>query len=126
MRIFKNKEFNKWARLEGLTAEDLRNAAQEVAIGRVEASLGGKVFKKRIGVSGQGKSGGVRTILAFQSGKHMFFIYGFAKNKRANISNKELKALQKIAAIYLNYTDRQLNSAVQEKILFEIKVKESG
>ncbi len=46
MRIFKNKAFNKWAKGEGLSDKSLFDAAMEVADGKVEASLGQKVFKK--------------------------------------------------------------------------------
>jgi len=53
----------------------------------VEADLGGYLFKKRIARPGGGKSGGYRTILGFRrtSTERTIFLYGFAKNQRANI-----------------------------------------
>ena len=51
----------------------------------------------------------------------MFFMYGFAKGKRANITPKEKKALQKMASIYLGYSDKELNIAVKQKNLFEVE-----
>ena len=44
-------------------------------------------------VGGRGKSGGVRTLVVYKLGQKVFFVYGFAKNARANISTDELKVL---------------------------------
>jgi hypothetical protein len=33
-------------------------------------------------------------MILFQVGSHSFFAYGFAKNDKANVSAKELKALK--------------------------------
>lgn len=126
MRIFKNKAFNKWARNEGLKADDLRGIADEMAAGNTGASLGGKVFKKRVALSGRGKSGGARTIISFELDGNMFFIYGYAKNERANITQTEKTALQKLAKTYLAYTDKELDKAVDKKVLIEVKVKDDG
>lgn len=121
VRIFKNKEFNSWANNLGISDEDIQAAAKEVAAGQHEASLGKKVYKKRIAIGNAGKSSGSRIIVAFNIGNHMFFIYGFAKGKRANITSKEKKALQKLASVYLNYSDKELNIAVKQKLLFEVE-----
>lgn len=121
MRIFKNKIFNKWAKGEGLSDQSLFDAAIEVAEGKVEASLGQKVFKKRIALEGRGKSGGSRTIVAFQYGNHLFYIYGFAKNARSTVKNKELKDLQDLAKFYFSLANKQLDAAVKVKKLFEVK-----
>jgi len=120
MRVFKNKLCNKWARKEGLTDECLRVAAKEIAAGNVEASLGKKVFKKRIALDA-GKRGGARTVVAFQEGHNVFFMYGFEKNVRSTITDKELKSLQDLARDYLAYSNKQLNDEVKSKHLFEIK-----
>jgi hypothetical protein len=125
MRIFKNKVFNKWARNEGLTAGNLKAIAAKMADGDTSGSLGKKVFKKRVALDGRGKRGSTRTLIAYESDGNVFFIYGFAKNKRATISPIELIALQKLAGEYLAYTDKELNKAVDEKVLIEIKVKDS-
>lgn len=120
MRIFKTKAFNKWAR--GLIHDDsLRVAAHEIYAGKFDVSLGKKVFKKRIATVGKGKSGGTRTIVAYQEGKHLFFMYGFEKNEKSNITDTEKKALQKLAIVYLSFSDRQLINEVTNKRLIEIK-----
>ena len=48
MRVFKNKWFNHWARIEGVVDFALFQAAEEIAAGKVEANLGGCLFKKRM------------------------------------------------------------------------------
>jgi hypothetical protein len=48
---------------------------------------------KRVAIAGHGKSGGIRTLLAYKTGNKAFFVYGFAKNSRANINTEELKGL---------------------------------
>jgi hypothetical protein len=86
MRVFKTKSFNRFARKEGLEDAPLLEAAKNAVAGRVDADLGGGVIKQRIARKGGGKSGGFRTILLFRSGSHIFFVFGFAKSERANIS----------------------------------------
>ncbi|WP_230413517.1 type II toxin-antitoxin system RelE/ParE family toxin [Zooshikella ganghwensis] len=76
MRIFKAKHFNKWARKEGLKDEALKKAVTEIEQGLVDADLGGNVFKKRVPIAGKGKSGGLRTLLAYKVDDKAFFIYG--------------------------------------------------
>ena len=126
MRIFKNKDVNKWANDIGLTDESLLSAAHEIVAGNYEASLGKKVFKKLIAIGNKGKSGSGRTIVAFKQGNNVFFMFGFAKGKKSNISPKETKAFQLLAKLYLAYSDDQLNIAVREKKLFEVKVEVNG
>lgn len=69
---------------------------------------------------GRGKSGGARSLLAYHQADRAFFIYGFAKNERGNIDAKELKALQLLAANYLDLGAAQLNHAVREGKLIEV------
>ncbi len=126
MRIFKNKAFNRWARGEGLSADDLRGVADEMVTGDTGASLGGKIFKKRIALSGRGKRGGARAIIGFELGGNLFLIYGYAKNERANITKTEKIVLQKLAKTYLAYTDKELDKAVDKKVFIEIMVKDNG
>ena len=113
MSVYQTKEFARFARKNRLNARTLVHAAADVAAGNFDADLGGGVFKQRIARPGSGKSGGFRTILFFSSGRNSFFVYGFAKNERANISVKELKALKKLADEMLAYSPADI--AVAEK-----------
>jgi len=101
MSVYKTKEFSRFARKADLGSEELLKAAKAVASGQWDADLGGGVFKQRIARDGGGKSGGFRTIILFKVGGHSFFVHGFAKNEKANITPKELKVLKRLAATFL-------------------------
>ena len=120
MQIYKNKAFSKWAAKNGLSDEALCTAVAEIEDGLVEADLGGHVYKKRVALGGRGKSGGVRTLLAYKLGDKAFFVYGFAKNARSNISDKELKALKLYARTLLGYSEKELTVAVTSDALIKV------
>lgn len=120
MRIFKNKWFQKWAAKEGLDDEVLRAAVEEMENGLIDAELGGHVVKKRVALPGRGKRGGTRTLVVYQQANKAFFVYGFAKSERANISDKELKALKLLATQLLGYTNPALVKAIEAGELIEV------
>ena len=120
MRVFKNKWFQKWAAKEGLDDEALRAAVEEMENGLIDAALGGHVVKKRVALPGRGKRGGSRTLVVYQEADKAFFVYGFAKNERANISDKELKALKLLATQLLGYTNPALVKAIEAGELIEV------
>ena len=119
MRVFKNKWFQKWAAKEGLDDEVLRAAVEEMENGLIDAELGGHVVKKRVALPGRGKRGGTRTLVVYQQANKAFFVYGFAKSERANISDKELKALKLLATQLLGYTNPALVKAIDAGELIE-------
>jgi hypothetical protein len=89
----------------------LLEATHAVASGQWDADLGGGVFKQRIARKGGGKSGGFRTIILFKVGRHSFLVHGFAKNEKANITPKEIKALKKLARTFLGLDAEALEAA---------------
>lgn len=103
-----------------LTNLALCEAVAEMAQGLLDADLGGGIVKKRVALPGRGKSGGARTLVATNKGSRWFFVFGFEKNDRANISEQELEALQDLAHDLLARTGAQLDLAVQESALEEI------
>ena len=120
MRIFKTKWFKKWATKEGLSDAALSVAVAEMERGLIDADLGGQVVKKRVALSGRGKSSGARTLIAYRQGVKTFFVYGFAKNQQANMGDKELQALKRLAGELLGYTDTALTKAVKAGELIEV------
>lgn len=124
MRIYKNKDFHKWAAREGVEDSDLRTAVREIDQGLVDASLGGNLLKKRVALAGRGKRGGARTLVAYKSGDKAFFIYGFAKNVKANIKANELKALKLYATTLFGYGHRELAKAIKAGVLIEVEVED--
>jgi len=124
MRIFITREFNRSVMGADLSEADLVYAAMEMNEGLWDANLGGKVYKKRVALAGRGKRGGARTLVAFRRGDRVFFMYGFAKNQRANITPKEKQALKRMARELLSFDLRQLNAALEHGQLIEIEVNE--
>lgn len=120
MRIFKTKWFQRWAAREGLSDEALRRNVVEMTAGLIDADLGGHVFKKRVALPGHGKRGSLRTLVAFKMDDKAFFIYGFAKNERDNITQNELKALRLLAAELLGYGPALLAKAVTAGEVVEV------
>jgi len=120
MTVYVTKEFARFARKSGLLDAKLLQAAQEVAQRQYDADLGGGVFKQRVARGGGGKSGGFRTIILFRVGSHSFFAHGFAKNDKANVSAKELKALKQLAGVLLGFSDEQLRAAKAAGELSEV------
>lgn len=120
MKIYKTKWFSRWARAEGLDAPALRAAVAELEGGLADA-LGGYVYKKRVALQGRGKRGGARTLVAFRRGSATFFIYGYSKNERANVTERELDGLKLLAKELLSYSEQQLAAAVKAGELIEVK-----
>jgi len=114
MQIYKTRQFDRWASKEGLTDQVLRSAVSEMERGLIDADLGGHVVKKRVALPGRGKSGGARTLVAYQCGSRAFFVYGFAKNERDNIDARELNVLKHLASIQLGLSEAELLYALTE------------
>ncbi len=125
MRISYTREFNRAIMDSGLGEADLVDAAVELNAGLWDAALGGQVYKKRVAFAGRGKRGGARTLVAFKRDDIVFFMYGFAKNQRANITQQESKALKRMAKELLGYGQVQLIAALKYGELIEIEVKEN-
>jgi len=122
MRVFKTRVFARWARDEGLGDEALVFAVAEMERGLIDARLGGQVVKKRAALSGHGKRGSTRTVIAYQQGDKAFFIFGFTKNAKDNVTAVELQALKLLARNLLSYPPAELASAVAAGELIEINV----
>lgn len=117
-RVFKARHSQRWMRKSGLTDAVLCEAVQEEMSERlVDADLGSGVVKKRVGLPGRGKRGGARTLVATNRRTRWFFVFGFEKNVRSNISDGELEALRSLAADLLSRTSEQLDLAVADGTL---------
>lgn len=126
MRVFKNKWFNRWAHGEDISDVVLLNAAAEIAAGKVEADLGGCLFKKRIARTGGGKRGGYRTIVGYKrpNSERIIFLYAFAKSQKANISGKEEAALSLVAEAFVSATDSQVKQLLAKGSIWEVPQNE--
>ena len=119
-RVFKTRQFAKWMRKTDLTDDALCLAVSEMVSGLVDADLGGDVLKKRVALPGRGKRGGARTLVATRRASCWFFVFGFEKNEKANVTSTELEALQWLAKQLLDLSGAQLEVAAQDGSLQEI------
>jgi hypothetical protein len=119
-RVFKTRYFSRWMRRTELTDSALCAAVAEMAKGLIDADLGGGVVKKRVALPGRGKSGSARTLVATNRASRWFFVFGFEKNERANVSAKEVEAVQRIAADLFHLTSTELDAHVAKEALTEI------
>lgn len=119
-RVFKTRSFVSQMKKSGVSDTALAKAVSEMRRGLVDADLGGGVVKKRVAISGRGKSGGARTLVATNRGNRWFFIYGFLKNERANVNDEELEALKMYAPELLALPDTSLALAISAGKLTEI------
>jgi len=123
MRVFKNKWFARWARAEDVPDSALLRAAVEVVAGQVEADLGGCLFKKRLAREGSGTRRGYRVLIGYKRPvtDRIVFLYAFAKNARANISDKEVEALSLVAEAFVSATDAQVSLLLKEGSIVEVQ-----
>jgi hypothetical protein len=121
MSVFKTKGFSRFAQKAGLSDDDLLKASVAVSEGHWDADLGGNVFKQRVARTGGGKSGGFRTIIVFKVGGHSFFVHGFAKSDKANVSATELVALKRLARVLLDLRAEALATSKAAGELLEIE-----
>jgi len=60
------------------------------------------------------------TLLSYRAGGHVFFLYGFAKNQRANIDDDEETTLKRMGKALGAYTQQALDFAVANGDLEEV------
>jgi len=120
MRIFKNTWFSRFADREGITDNELVEAANRLEAGQIDADLGSGVYKMRIARAGEGKSGSYRVIVFFKSEERIFYDYGFAKAGKTNINEKELRNFKKRAKINLSSTDEEIRDNLRKGIWIEV------
>ena len=119
-RILKTRTFNRWLRKTLLTDTALLKAIDEMEQGLVDADLGGNVYKKRVALPGRGKSGSTRTLIATNRQNRWFFMFGFEKNDKENITQAELAYLQEVAQIFLSYSNEELQLAIVQGEFLEV------
>jgi len=116
----KTKTFDRWAK-KVVSTSKLCEAAREIECGIYEADLGGGVCKKRIPILGQGKSGGIRTIVAKKNKDAIIFIVGREKSAPgSDFSDREQEAAIIIAKAFEKSDRNKLKDLVDAGILKEL------
>ena len=118
----KTKWFNKWSKKNRIGDEKLLIALGNISNNLGTSDLGGNLYKVRLPKTGQGKSGGFRTIVIYKEADIAIFVYGFSKNEKDNLDKEELKYFKKLAKDLLSI-ERQEYSEL-EKLGDFISIKE--
>lgn len=80
------------------------------------------MIKKRIALTGRGKSAGARTLLVYRAAERAVFVYGFSKSDKANVTSIELKALKDLASELLSYNEGTVDQLVLSGVFTEVKI----
>jgi hypothetical protein len=120
VRAFKTKWFVRFARKERITDRTLWEAVDRAERGLIDADVGGGVIKQRVARSGQGKSGGYRTILVYRTKTRAIFVFGFAKSDKADLDADELEGYRELAKAYLAKSEIDMDGYVTAGALTEV------
>jgi len=112
-RVFKTAWFTKAARKALIKDSELCAAVAAVMAGQAD-DLGGGVFKKRLDKNRS------RSIILAKGRRYWVYAYLFAKKDRANIDDDELKAFRKLADLYAEKTDVEIDKELEAKVIVEI------
>lgn len=124
--VYKNKSFARFARKARITDAQLWEAVQLANDGLIDADLGNCVIKQRIARTGEGKSGGSRSIILFRRNKRAVYVYGFEKKDLANIKASDVVAFRELAAVVLGYTEAEMTRFVKNGVFSKIQQPEEN
>ncbi len=112
-RVFKTAWFTKAAKKALIKDSELCAAVAAAMAGQAD-DLGGGVFKKRLDKNRS------RSIILAKGRRYWVYAYLFAKKDRANIDDDELKAFRKLANLYAEKTDVEIDKELEAKVIVEI------
>jgi hypothetical protein len=113
MRILKNTWFSRFAQKEEISDITLKSIVEKLEKGQFDSNLGGGVYKERIARSGKGKSGAYRSIIFFKQSELAFFVYGYEKSAKSNITRSELDGFKRLSKIMLSMTKEQIDMEIK-------------
>ena len=120
MRVFVVKDFRRFQRKERIEDEALCEAIARAERGLIDADLGGGLIKQRVARQGQGRSGGYRTIIAYQRGDRCVFLRGFAKSRQANIGSDDQLRLTNYGRTLIALDEGRLGDMLEDGELTEL------
>jgi len=120
VNIYQTKAFFQWAKKHEIEDTDLTKTICEIETGLAVVNLGSHLYKKRMATKGRGKSGSVRTILAYKKDSIAFFLYGYEKGEKDNLSTAETDALKHLAKVLLTLTTQQREYAINHGEMKEV------
>jgi len=120
MQIFKTKEFARLARKHGVGDADLVEAVRRAEKGLIDADIGAHLIKQRVARKGEGRRGGLRTILFLKERDRAVFLHLYEKSQQANLSHHERETLREIAKHLASLRNPAFAKLVQERKWKEI------
>lgn len=120
MRVFTTRWFTRFARGERISDRRLCEAIARAEQGSIDANLGGNLIKQRVARAGGGRSGGYRTLIAYQTARRSVFLYGFAKNEQDNIRAGRLAELKILSRRFVSLTDVEIQNLLNAGELREL------
>jgi hypothetical protein len=121
MRVFKTRVFERWAGKAGVNDAALLKAVADIERGLIDADLGSFLIKQRVALPGRGKRGSARTLLATRFAGTLYFLFGFEKSERDNISQRELGIYQSLASNLVALSNDQIETALKANELIEVQ-----
>ena len=123
MKIYKNSWFDRFTHKNNIEDKDLIKAVERAEMGLIDADLGGSVIKQRIARKGQSSSKGYRAIVIFRQTEKYFFVYGYPKSEKSNLTVSEEREFKKLAGNVLKLTDHQIKELIKTGSMIEVKRK---
>ncbi len=120
MRIFKNKWFAKFATKERISDKKLSGMIKDIENGMIDVNYGSGVIKQRLARPNQGKSAGYRCIVLFHIKERAFFMYGFPKNERDNISQEDERVFKDLSQQMFDFSDADIERMLESGVLVEV------
>ncbi len=96
-------------------------AVADIERGLIDADLGSNLYKQRVALPGRGKSGSTRTLLATRFAGAVYFLFGFEKKDRDNITQRELGIYQSLASVLVALDSHQIDTALKASELMEVQ-----
>jgi hypothetical protein len=118
VRVLKTRWFDRFAKKQNIPDSALHETIERARNGQIDADLGGGLLKQRIPRNGAGRRGGFRVVIICRFEERAFFVYGFSKNDRDNITKSETEGFRKLRVL-LDISDEQLEAMLKEQKLME-------
>lgn len=119
-RIFKTKWFARFARHESISDQSLREAIERAERGLIDADLGDGLIKQRVARQGKGRSGGYRTIIAYQKQSRAVFFLGFSKKEQDDLEEDELLSARETGNYWLSIDAAKIQEALDDGAIQEV------
>lgn|SRR5690606_8887094 len=113
MYILKTRYVRKFLTKYSVPGGPVQSALKTLLDGK-GVSLGGLLYKVRMGDEHKGKSGSFRTLWFWKRGELVIFCFLFAKNQANNLTDKEEKALKLLAKEWNSLIPSEIDALIAQ------------